>query len=237
MEPFVGSGAVFFALNPRGAVLADINAELIDLYRGIRRHPLKVWEIFRNFPKTKEGYYRVRSTTAGKRDLPFNAARTLYLNRTCFKGMWRHNANGEFNVGYGGQDRRWVIRQEDLINVSVKLKRASLKCSDFENVIDNCVEEDFVFVDPPYRPGEREMTHAHYVHSSFDYKDHRRLSAALKRVSRKGTKWAMTTTDHPDILRLFRGARVYPLPRGTGRKPGIIADNSGEVLICNYREG
>ncbi len=236
IEPFVGSGAVFFALNPKAAVLSDINKELIDLYRGIRRYPLQIWEVFKNFPKTKKAYYEIRSANLDKMDLAYRAARTLYLNRTCFKGMWRHNSIGEFNVGYGGQDRRWVISQEDLIKVSSKLKRTSLKYSDFQKIIDSCVGEDFIFVDPPYRPGEREMMHNHYVYCKFSYDDHKRLALALKRASHRGIRWALTTSSHPDILHLFRGNYIHPLAKGTGKRPGILTDNTEEVLIRNYEE-
>jgi DNA adenine methylase len=236
VEPFVGSGAVFFALNPRASLLSDINRELIDLYRGIRRYPLQVWEVFKSFPKTKKAYYEIRSANLDKMDLAYRAARTLYLNRTCFKGMWRHNSIGEFNVGYGGQDRRWVISQEDLIKVSGKLKRTSLKYSDFQKIIDSCVGEDFIFVDPPYRPGEREMMHNHYVYCKFSYDDHKRLALALKRASHRGIRWALTTSSHPDILHLFRGNYIHPLAKGTGKRPGILTDNTEEVLIRNYEE-
>ena len=157
VEPFVGGGAIFFALSPKQALLSDINSELIDLYGGIRRYPIEVWNIFQGFPSTKNTYYKIRDWKHNELNLPTRTARTLYLNRTCFKGMWRHNSNGEFNVGYGGQDRRWVISKETLVWVSKKLWHVSLKCCDFEEVIDACEEDDFIFVDPPYRPGEREM--------------------------------------------------------------------------------
>jgi DNA adenine methylase len=157
IEPFVGSGAVFFAINPKRALLADINPELIDLYRGIKYYPLKVWEIYNSFPTTKKAYYQIRDMNISEMSLAFRAARTLYLNRTCFKGMWRHNSDGRFNVGYGGQDRRWVINQETLKEVSNRLKHATLKCCDFEEVIDESKIGDFIFADPPYRPGEREL--------------------------------------------------------------------------------
>lgn len=236
IEPFVGSGAVFFALNPKSALLADINEELIDLYRGIRQYPIKVWQIYKNFPSTKKAYYDIRSIEIDKIDLASKAARTLYLNRTCFKGMWRHNSRGEFNVGYGGQDRRWVLREQILINVSNKLKNVSLKCSDFEESIDSSTEKDFIFVDPPYRPGEREMSNAHYVYNKFNYYDHQRLAYALKKASKRGVRWAITTSSHPDIMYLFKGNYISALAKGTGKKPGILTDNSREVLICNYRE-
>lgn len=236
VEPFVGGGAVFFALNPKSSQLADINTELIDLYRGIRRYPLKVWKIYRSFPTTKKAYYKIRALRNKKKDLAFKAARTLYLNRTCFKGMWRHNSNGEFNIGYGGQDRRWVLSEETLIEVSKRLKRASLKSCDFEEVINACTYEDFIFVDPPYRPGERELIHSHYVYGKFTYDDHQRLANTLKKASDKGVKWAMTTSSHPEIHRLLHKNRIIPLPKGTGKKPGILTNNSGEIFVYNYEE-
>lgn len=237
VEPFVGGGAVFFALNPEKAILADINEELIDLYNGIRNHPKRVWDIYKNFPNSKESYYEIRKSEVKKKTLSFRAARILYLNRTCFKGMWRHNANGVFNVGYGGQDRRWVINEERLLEISKRLKNSSLKCSDFEEIIDSCNEGDLLFVDPPYRPGERELIHAHYMYGKFGYNEHERLAYALKRASERGVKWVMTTSSHPEIVSLFSGNLFYSLPKGTGKSPGILTNNSGEILICNYKEG
>jgi len=234
IEPFLGSGAVFFALNPKCALLSDINQELIDLYRGIRLYPSKVWEIYKNFPRDKKSYYEIRSMRVEKMDLAYKAAKTLYLNRTCFKGMWRHNSNGEFNVGYGGQDRRWVINKDLLKEVSNRLKNAILKCTDFENIIDESIKGDFIFVDPPYKPGERELLHSHYLYGKFSYSDYQRLANVLKRASNKGVTWAMTISSHPDILDLFPKTNVFPMPVGTGKKPGILTSRSGEVLICNY---
>jgi DNA adenine methylase len=236
VEPFAGGSAVFFALSPKRALLADINLELIDLYVGIRRYPIEVWNIFQGFPSNKDDYYNIRKWKHQELDLPTRAARTLYLNRTCFKGMWRHNGNGEFNVGYGGQDRRWVISKETLLLISKKLWRVSLKCSDFEEIIDACEENDFIFVDPPYRPGECEMMHDHYRYGKFGFDDHKRLSATLKRASVRGIRWAMTTSAHPDIVYLFRRCHIVSIPRGTGRKIGALTKNSGEVLIRNFEE-
>jgi DNA adenine methylase len=217
VEPFAGGGAVF-------------------LYRGVRRYPIEVWNIFQGFPSTKNAYYKIRKWKPEEMDLPTRTARTIYLNRTCFKGMWRHNGDGEFNVGYGGQARRWVINKETLVWVSKKLSRVSLKCSDFEEVVDGCNKDDFIFVDPPYRPGEHEMIHDHYMHGKFTFDDHKRLAATLRRASKKGILWAMTTSAHPDIVNLFRRFHILSIPKGTGRKIGELTYNSGEVFIRNYNE-
>jgi len=235
VEPFVGGGAVFLALEPQKALLADINPVLIDLYRGLRAYPKIVWKIFKSFPHTKKGYYKIRDTKE-RDDLAYRAARTLYLNRTCFKGMWRENADGEFNVGYGGQERRWVISQNTLSSVARSLRRAKLVISDFEEVIGSCSKEDFLFLDPPYRPGERELQHEHYVYSKFYYDDHKRLANSLKMATKRGVRWAMTTSNHKDIVSLFHGCHIVALTIGTGNRPGLLTNNSSEVLIRNYEE-
>ncbi len=236
VEPFVGSGSFFFAVKPGRALLADLNPELIDLYRGIRLHPRTVWARFRSFPSNKPAYYEIRAWEPERLDLPNRAARTLYLNRTCFKGMWRHNTKGHFNVGYGGQDRRWVITHRDLVQLSKRLRIAAIRCADFEQTIDECEASDFVFVDPPYRPGAREMVHDHYRFGKFSFQEHRRLAATLKRASKRGVRWALTTSSHPDIVGLFREHFIELIPRGAGEQIGQLTRSSGEVLIRNWRE-
>jgi len=236
VEPFLGGGAVFFLLKPERALLADLNEELITLYRGIKLFPKKVWKIFNSFPLTKEAYYQIRDAETDKTDIAFMAARTLYLNRTCFKGMWRHNSNGQFNVGYGGQARRWVISEDSLVEVCNRLCAADLICSDFQPIIDMCVTGDFIFADPPYRPGERELLHAHYVYDKFSFEEHGRLAYALQKATRRGVQWALTISSHPDILQLYKGKRIIPFTKGTGKSPGILTETPGEVLLCNYGE-
>jgi DNA adenine methylase len=184
--------------------------------------------------RSKAEYRRVRDTGSSG-SLVARAARILFLNRTCFKGMWRHNRNGDFNVGYGGQGRRWVINLDTLSSVSRALRKAQILCCDFEDVIDNCQAGDFLFVDPPYRPGEKELLNDHYGYRQFSFADHRRLGASLRRAKKKEIQWALTTSAHSDIVRLFRGNNIAILPRGTGRSPGILTTHPSEVLITSYR--
>lgn len=233
VEPFVGSGAVFLYVAPKRAILSDINPDLIDLYRGIRRDPQQVWQIYKSFGSRKADYQAIRDTQP-PRLLARRAARTLFLNRTCFMGMWRHNLNGDFNVGYGGQSRRWVIDQGSLLKIAPRLRRGTIRCSDFEPIIDACEKGDFLFLDPPYCPGEKEQVNGHYIGQQFTYEDHRRLAASLRRAKKRGVRWLMTTSSHPDILKLFRGNCIVPLPRGTGRRPGVLTISSGEVLVASY---
>lgn len=233
IEPFLGSGAVFFAISPKKAILSDINPTLIELYLGLQKHPSAVWNKFRKFPSTKEGYYQIRDSNI-KTDLIYRAAKALYLNRTCFKGMWRENANGQFNVGYGGQDRRWVINREALLLVSQFLKKTKLLISDFEKIVDSCTKNDFIFLDPPYKPGEKELKNNHYIYAKFTFNDHNRLAKTLNKATEKGILWAMTISSHQDILNLYNNIKIFPIKKGTGNKPGSLSYESGEVLIRNY---
>lgn len=235
VEPFVGGGAVFFGVRPRKAVLADVNTELIDLFKAIRKDPQGVWRIFEAMPEGKDAYHRIRRLRPGELDTMTRAARLLYLNRTCFKGMWRHNGKGEFNIGYGGPSRRWVITAHDLDIVSRLLRRASLRCLDFEEVINQRQAGDFIFADPPYRPGHRELRNQHYVGRAFTFEDQIRLAAALTRAQARGVLWTMTNSAHPDILSLYPNYQAAPLTWGTGAAPGALTSVSGEVIIRSSR--
>lgn len=235
IEPFVGGGCVFLSLDFSKIILSDINRDLMDLYRAIKQDPVKVWAIFESYPSTKEDYYNIRNDIkANQQDLMSRAARTLYLNRTCFRGWWRYNAQGQFNVGYGGQSRRWAITKDHLIAVSRKLVNATLQDGDFENVINSSQSGDFVFVDPPYQPGEREMSNEHYAYDRFDYNNHKRLSDTLRRASDRGVKWALTTSSHPDIIGLFPDTDLVELPKDPFKRLRYDLKGSGEVLIRNY---
>jgi len=235
IEPFVGGGFIFLSLDFNKALLSDINRELMDLYRAIQEDPIKVWAIFEKYPSTKQDYYRIRNDKKViQLDLIERAARTLYLNRTCFRGWWRYNAQGQFNVGYGGEGRRWAITKEDLITVSRKLLGVKLQDGDFEDVINLSKAGDFVFADPPYQPGECGMSHEHYVYSRFGYDSYRRLAETLQRASVRGVKWALTTSSHPDIVSLFPDTEVIDLPKDPFKRLRDDLEGSGEVLIRNY---
>jgi DNA adenine methylase len=234
-EPFVGGGSVFFHLHPRKAVLSDINMELIDLYKGIRNNPDKVWSVFSSFPAGKDAYYNTRN--ANYRDKPqyYRAARTLYLNRTCFKGMWRHNPEGSFNVGYGGEARRWAITKENIQELSERLRAVRILQSDFESMLDLCADGDFVFLDPPYKPGDTELEEAHYAYGKFAFKEQVRLANKLKLITKQNNiKWLMTNSAAPEIRNLYSEFSITEIPKGTGDRLGIYDGASKEVVIYNY---
>jgi len=235
IEPFVGGGSIFLHIRPNKAILSDLNNELIDLYKGIRNCPHKVWDEFCSFPEGKQAYYDIRDSNYDCRPLSYRAARTLYLNRTCFKGMWRHSQNGNFNVGYGGEARRWAITHQNLIELSGLLRKAELKVSDFGKILDGVNNDDFIFLDPPYKPGQKELRESHYTYGRFTFDEQIRLSEILKEISnKKNIKWIMTNSSHMEICDLYRDFKIIKLPRGTSDRIGIHTNNSKEILISNY---
>jgi len=235
IEPFIGGGSVFLFTKPSKAILSDINKELIELYKGIKNSPHKVWEIFCSFPEGKKAYYLTRDSKYFDRPLSYRAARTLYLNRTCFKGMWRQSQNGNFNVGYGGESRRWAITHENIIEISKLLQKTSLQTSDFEQVLENANEDDFIFLDPPYKPGQKELIESHYTYSKFTFDDQVRLSNKLKEINkRKKIKWIMTNSSSSEIRNLYKEFNIIKIPNGVSEKIGIQTVNSQEILIKNF---
>jgi DNA adenine methylase len=233
IEPFVGGASVFFYTRPHRALLSDVNFDLIDLYLSLKKYPSLVWEEYLRLPKDKEGYYRVRALDSTQLRPWERAARLLFLNRTCFKGMWRQNKGGGFNVGYGGQSRRWGISEEELLEASTCLNVAELLCSDFESIVHRATSGDFIFADPPYKPGARELVNAHYTAQEFAFNDQQRLAEALKRASLRGVRWVMTNSAHPDILSFYRGFDIRPMAACTGRRPGIVESAAGTEVIVS----
>src|SRR5690606_28226291 len=145
--------------------------ELIELYKGISLYPHKVWEIYQSFPTGKEAYYVVRDSAFDEKPLFFRAARTLFLNRTCFKGMWRHNPEGKFNVGYGGESRRWANNHANIVKISHILRQADIRSAAYEDTLTNVRSGDFVFLDPPYKPGQKDLVEGHYSNGKFSYEE------------------------------------------------------------------
>jgi len=235
IEPFLGGGAIFLNIQPKKALLSDINPELIDLYKGIRLYPHKVWRIFESFPTGKDSYYEVRDREVNGSPLYYRAARTLYLNRTCFKGMWRHNSNGKFNVGYGGEGRRWAITHKNIIDLSLIFRKAEIRKTGFEETLSVVSPGDFIFLDPPYVPGEKSLNEAHYIHGSFTYDDQIKLSMILKHISKiSNVKWLMTNSSHADIKNLYAEFKIKRIPTGTSSTIGVQTKKSKEILISNY---
>lgn len=204
IEPFLGSGAVFFHLRPRNAILSDINSELIEAYSTVKRAHKKVVAILRvhhaQHAIDPDRYYDIRAEipeTAQAR-----AARMLYLNRTCFNGIYRVNQKGEFNVPRGSKTK--VLMPDDMWSEwSKALQNAQLRNSDFESVIDEARNGDFLFVDPPYTVHHNMNGFIKYNEVMFSWDDQVRLAKAMDRARRRGARILMTNANHESVRDLY----------------------------------
>jgi len=205
IEPFLGSGAVFFSLNPRKAVLADLNADLIDTYLAIQKDWKRVAKILGKYQRahSKEFYYLVRSSQP--RSLHGRAARLIYLNRTCWNGLYRVNVRGEFNVPIGTK-RNVVLGSDDFSRTSRMLRGASLIASDFEPVICRARRGDLIFADPPYVTAHSQNGFLKYNEKLFGWNDQVRLMECLLKAKRNGAQIVATNADTPSVRKLYEGS-------------------------------
>ena len=204
IEPFLGSGAIFFHMRPRQALLNDKNPQLIDAYRAIQEN----WKNVRRHLKqhharhSTEHYYRVRDSVP--RAEASKAARLIYLNRTCWNGLYRVNKDGHFNVPIGTK-QHVVLPTDDFRAVSSLLKNAELCSGDFEATVDRATVGDFLFVDPPYTVRHNHNGFVKYNEAIFSWADQVRLAEAVRRAKSRGARILVTNADHPSIHELYEG--------------------------------
>jgi DNA adenine methylase len=235
-EPFLGGGAMFFAIRPQLAVLSDTNAELMACYRQMKRAPRKLLSELEGYSRqhSADFYYDTRATVVS--DPIAQAARFLYLNRACFNGIYRVNLKGVFNVPKGNKSTI-IFPFDDFSEVSQSLKSATLIVSDFEDVIDDAKRGDFCFCDPPYTVTHNENGFIKYNEYLFGWADQLRLKKCLMRAHKRGVFWLSTNAEHTAIRNLYsnRCCRITAVSRrsvigGTG----AVRGRYGELLISNY---
>ena len=205
IEPFVGSGAVYFALRPHRAVLADINETLIETYRCVRDHPSEIEKLLvaHDGEHSKDYYYEVRAKSFD--DRAARAAQFIYLNRTCWNGLYRVNKKGEFNVPIGTKTSA-VLKTDDWLRHSEVLSGALLGVQDFEVTIDAAEAGDLVFADPPYTVKHNFNGFIKYNESLFSWDDQVRLRDALVRAHHRGARVVATNADHQSIHELYEAS-------------------------------
>jgi DNA adenine methylase len=203
IEPFLGSGALFFALNPAKAILADLNVELIETYLAIQKDWRRVANLLDEYQQahSKEFYYSVRSSRP--RALHRRAARLIYLNRTCWNGLYRVNVRGQFNVPVGTK-KNVVLNSDDFRRIGLMLRRVSLIASDFESVICRARRGDLIFADPPYVTAHSQNGFLKYNEKLFSWDDQVRLMECLLKAKTRGVQIVATNADTKAVRRLYQ---------------------------------
>lgn len=204
IEPFLGSAAVFFHVQPNNGLLSDINSDLINTYIVVRDHWQDLLDVLIAYDKkhSHHFYYEIRASKP--RNLIKKAARFIYLNRTCWNGLYRVNRKGEFNVPIGTKTRV-ILSEDNFANVSSLLSNIEIQTADFETSINQAIEGDFLFIDPPYTVKHNLNGFVKYNENIFSWDDQIRLRNAIQRAANRGAKILMLNADHSSIKRLYSG--------------------------------
>lgn len=237
-EPMVGGGALFFSLDPERAVLADVNPELINLYKVIRSEPFNFYRRIRRLRASKAAYYRLRDWYPSE---PLDkAVRFFYLIRLSWNGLYRVNRKGRFNVPFGGRYPSKLVSLQLILAASQALQKARLRHGDFQKTTATARAEDLVYMDPPYPKGAvADNGFDRYYKTKFTLDEHKRLAAHARRLADKGVYVLMTEAPTEKILGLYDGEFNIQLVQSQS----LIAANSesrrcvNEAVITSYDVG
>jgi len=211
-EPFLGGGALLFhILSERDGQIcriSDLNSDLVLTYITIRDKPDELIYSLKNHAKryqkdSKSYYYSIRESNP--RSAIEKTSRLLFLNRTCFNGLYRVNSKGKFNVPLGRYTNPNIVNEENIRSVSQVLqsRKVSIKCLDFETVLDDAKKDDLVYFDPPYQPVSSTANFTSYTHKSFTYDDLKRLAKLCLKLDSKGCKVMLSNSNSQDVVEMF----------------------------------
>jgi DNA adenine methylase len=234
-EPFLGGGAIFFHLLPKQAILSDINPELVNVYRCVRDAVEDLIELLLEHQRQhcKEYYYFVRANPS-LNEIE-RAARLLYLNRTCFNGLYRENSQGHFNVPLGKYKDPRVCYPELLRPASEVLKTTQIDVQPFDAIATQVNKRDFVYFDPPYHPISATSSFTAYNRYSFHQSDQIRLRETFGKLADRGVKVMLSNSDCPFIRNLYEGFNIHTIY--SSRAINSKAEKRGkitEVLVTSY---
>ena len=209
IEPFFGGGALFFSLKPENAIIADSNPELINMYLQVAHHVDDVIECLQKYENTSEMFYEVRSLDWQTLPKAEAAARTIYLNKTCFNGLYRVNRSGQFNTPFGKYKNPKICDVEALRLASEALRKANILCGDYILVLEHYAQPgDFVFLDPPYLPISENSDFKRYTKEQFYEDDHVELAKMIGTLHERGCYVILTNSNHPLVHQLYEQYKI-----------------------------
>jgi DNA adenine methylase len=237
-EPFVGGGAVFFDLLPEKAFLSDLNSELVITYNVIKNNINELVKSLKKHKYDKEYFLKIRVKDPKKLSDIEVASRFIYLNRTCFNGMYRVNSKGGFNVPFGKYSNPLICDEQNLRRVSKALKNVEIKCQDYKEVLKKAKKGDFVYFDPPYYPVSKTASFTSYTKETFLEKEQEELRDTFLELHKRGCFVMLSNSDTPFISKIYsehKGVRITKVE--AGRAINSKASGRGkitEVLVTNY---
>lgn len=238
-EPFIGGGALFFELQPELAYISDMNEELINLYSVVRDNVYELIEDLSKHEISKEYFLEIRNIDRTEKYAELSnierASRFIYLNRTCFNGMYRVNSQGQFNVPFGHYKNPRIIDENNLLNCSELLKKTEIKCADFSEILTKVKKGDFVYFDPPYVPLNETSSFTSYTKDGFDMDMQFKLRDVCDELDSFGVKFLLSNSDTKLVNELYANYEIKKV--FATRAINANADGRGkitEVLVRNY---
>lgn len=240
-EPFVGGGAVLFSLQPKTAIVNDSNEELINVYNVIKTDVEGLIRELKKHKNTKEHFYKIRELDRSGQFAKMNnvekAARIIYLNKTCYNGLFRVNSQGQFNVPFGSYDNPEIVNEIILRAVSNYLKSTKITFfnEDFATALKGVKKGGFVYLDPPYDPVSDTSSFTGYTLNGFDQNEQIRLKNTCDELHKKGCKFLLSNSATEFIKELYSDYTIEVVQ--VGRNINSVASKRGkieEVLVRNY---
>ncbi|MBX9878138.1 MAG: DNA adenine methylase [Candidatus Obscuribacterales bacterium] len=234
-EPFIGGGAVFFHLQPGKATISDLNPELTNCYQVIRDDVESVIRALHKHTNNYDHYYKVRDLNPDKLTAAQRAARMIFLNRTCFNGLYRVNSSGKFNVPFGKYKNPRICDADNLRATSKLLKQVNVICAPFETALKTAKKGDFIYLDPPYQPVSTTAYFTSYTKGSFREEDQERLAEVFTKLSKRGCLLMLSNSDNDFIRDLYSDFRQETVLANRainckGNRRGPVK----ELLVLNY---
>ena len=230
IEPFFGGGALFFALAPQNAVIADSNAEIISLYKQLAKDAGAVIAAMKSHTYDEAHFYAVRAQAFDALTPTEAAARTLYLNRSCFNGLYRVNRQGAFNVPFGRYVNPRLCDAAGLEAAGRAL--AEILCADYRDVLaEQARPGDFVYLDPPYLPAGGYADFKRYTKEQFREADHRALADEVRRLAALGCHVLLSNAKHPLVWELYGDFAIEVVPARRNISSRAATRRGEEVIV------
>lgn len=240
-EPFIGGGALFFHLQPQKAIINDFNKDLINAYIAIKNDVEHLLEYLSSYKNDASSYYKVRELD---RTPSFNemsnvqkASRLIYLNKTCYNGLFRVNSMGEFNSPYGNYKSPNIVNEPTLRAIHNYFQNSDITflSGDFENALKGIKKGTFVYFDPPYDPVSTSSNFTGYTNLGFGKQEQIRLKTVCDMLNKKGIKFLLSNSSTNFILDLYKNYKIEKIPaKRIINSNANLRGNVDEVLIRNY---
>lgn len=242
-EPFIGGGALFFELSPKKAVINDSNQELMNVYKVLCDHEkyTKMCKVLNNYEAnhSEEQYYEIRNKDKEKSFARLSdykkAARTLYLNKSCFNGLYRVNSKGQFNVPFNKNKKVNTYDGENLLTIHMHLNMNDITIEnvDFEESVKTAKKGDFVYFDPPYDSDTN--TFNSYTEEGFGKDEQRRLAKVFKELDSRGVYVMLSNHNTTLINELYKEYNIHVIEaKRSINSKGTKRGNVEELIITNY---